>query len=107
VTPEEDMTETNLNDTLKETAKKADTAIRDTAQTYITKAGMKLDLKQVEAKIGDKPIPALAIAAAAGFIVGGGLATRIGVAILALFGRKAASETAGNFVTGMTRYHSR
>ena len=103
----DDTTETNLNDTLTEAAKKADIAIRDTAQTYIAKAGVKLDLKQLEAKIGDKPMPALAIAAAAGFIVGGGLATRVGVAVLALFGRKAASETAGNFVSGMTRYRSR
>lgn len=43
----------------------------------------------------------MAIAAAAGFIVGGGMAVRPAVAIFALLGSKVAKETATNFMTGM------
>lgn len=84
-------------------AMKADEAIRDTAQKYIDKAGLKLDLKQVETKILRNPKPAIAIAAGAGFIVGGGMVTRLGLAMLALFGRQAARETATNFISGGLR----
>ena len=88
-------------------AEKADRAVRDTAQTYLEKFGVKLDLEQIEKSIRDKPLPSVAIAAAAGFIIGGGMATRPAVAILALFGRKAAKETATNFMTGMVRARTR
>lgn len=54
-------------------AKKADRAVRDTAQTYLEKFGVKLDPEQIEKSIRDKPLPSVAIAAAAGFIIGGGL----------------------------------
>jgi ElaB/YqjD/DUF883 family membrane-anchored ribosome-binding protein len=84
-------------------AKRADNAVRDTARTYLRKFGVNLDLEKIEKSIRDKPLPSAAIAAAAGFIIGGGLATRPAVAILALFGRKAAKETATNFMTGMVR----
>jgi 1,4-dihydroxy-2-naphthoyl-CoA synthase len=82
-------------------AKKADNAVRDTARTYLRKFGVNLDLEQIEKSIRDKPLPSVAIAAAAGFIIGGGMATRPAVAILALFVRKAAKETATNLMTGM------
>jgi 1,4-dihydroxy-2-naphthoyl-CoA synthase len=81
--------------------KKADNAVRDTARTYLRKFGVNLDLEQIEKSIRDKPLPSVAIAAAAGFIIGGGMATRPAVAILALFVRKAAKETATNLMTGM------
>jgi ElaB/YqjD/DUF883 family membrane-anchored ribosome-binding protein len=84
-------------------ARKADGAIRDTAQKYIDKAGLKLDLKQVETNIRRNPMPAVAIAASAGFIVGGGMVTRLGLAMLTLFGRQAARETATNFIRGGLR----
>jgi ElaB/YqjD/DUF883 family membrane-anchored ribosome-binding protein len=89
------------------TAKKADDAVRETAQSYVDRTGLKLDLRQVEKIIHDKPLHSAAIAAAIGFIFGGGIATRPGWAILALFGRKAARHTATNFVTGMKRTASR
>ena len=84
-------------------AKKADNAVRDTACTYLGTFGVNLDLEKIEKSIRDKPLPSAAIAAGAGFIIGGGLATRPAVAILALFGRKAAKETATNFMTSMVR----
>jgi ElaB/YqjD/DUF883 family membrane-anchored ribosome-binding protein len=87
--------------------KRADNAVRDTARTYLRKFGVNLDLDKIEKSIRDKPLPSAAVAAAAGFIIGGGMATRPAVAILALFGRKAARETATNFMTGMVRARTR
>ena len=48
-------------------------AMRDAVQKYIDRAGIKVDLKKVEQQIRDKPFPSAAIAAAVGFVVGGGL----------------------------------
>jgi ElaB/YqjD/DUF883 family membrane-anchored ribosome-binding protein len=92
---------------ITDAAKKADRAVRDTARTYLERLGIKLDLEQIEKSIRDKPLPSAAIAAAAGFIIGGGMAIRPAVALLALFGRKAAKETANNFMTGMVRARTR
>ncbi len=78
---------------------KADGAIRDTAQKYLDRSGIKLDLQQIEKTIREKPLRSAAIAAGAGFVVGGGMVTRLGVATLALFGRQAARETATNFIS--------
>jgi 1,4-dihydroxy-2-naphthoyl-CoA synthase len=81
----------------------ADRALRDTAQKYIDRAGMKVDLKKVEQRIRENPVPSAAIVAVSGFIVGGGLATRPGAALLALLGRGAARETMTNVVSGKVR----
>jgi ElaB/YqjD/DUF883 family membrane-anchored ribosome-binding protein len=88
-------------------AKKADRAVRDTARTYLEQFGLKLDMEQLEKSIRDKPLPSAAIAAAAGFIIGGGLATRLAAPILALFAREAAKETATNLMTGMVGTRTR
>jgi hypothetical protein len=69
--------------------------------------GINLDIVQIENSIRDRPLRSMAVAAAAGFIVGGGMATRPGVAILALFGRTAVKETATNLMTGMVRARER
>ena len=60
----------------------AKTAIRATAQSYLDRAGLKLDLRQVESTIREKPVPAAALAAAAGFLFGGGMGTRWGAVML-------------------------
>jgi ElaB/YqjD/DUF883 family membrane-anchored ribosome-binding protein len=83
--------------------KRTDNAIRDTARTYLGKFGVNLDIVRVETSIRERPLRFTAIAATAGFIVGGGMTTRPGVAILALFGRKVVTETAANLITGMAR----
>jgi ElaB/YqjD/DUF883 family membrane-anchored ribosome-binding protein len=93
--------------TTMDAAKKADRAVRDTARTYLEKFGVRLDLEQIEKSIRDNPLPSAAIAAAAGFIIGGGLATRTAAPILALFARAAAQETATNLMTGMVRTRTR
>jgi ElaB/YqjD/DUF883 family membrane-anchored ribosome-binding protein len=84
-------------------AGKADRAFRITAQSYLDRAGLKLDLQQVESTIREKPVQAAAIAAAAGFLFGGGMGTRLGAAMLTFAGRKAARDTAGNLVSGIVQ----
>jgi ElaB/YqjD/DUF883 family membrane-anchored ribosome-binding protein len=82
---------------------KTDRAFRTTAQNYLDRAGFKLDLRQVESTIREKPVQAAAIAAAAGFLFGGGMGTRWGAAILTFAGRKAARDATGNLVSGMVQ----
>ena len=96
----------NVNDSAgrrTEPLAQADRALRSTAQKYFDRAGMKVDLKKIEQRIYEKPVPSAAIAAVAGFIVGGGLVTRPGGVLLALFGRRAARETMINAVSGKVR----
>jgi hypothetical protein len=78
-------------------ADKAGRALKDTVQKYLDVAGIKLDLNEIQEVIRKRPLLSLDIAAAAGFVVGGGLATRLGLMLLASVGRKAATETATNF----------
>ena len=80
-------------------ATKADGAIRDTAQKYLDRSGIKVDLHRIEESIRERPLRAVAIAAAAGFVVGGGMVTRLGLLTLTLSGRQAARETASNFIS--------
>jgi hypothetical protein len=88
---------------VKKVAEKTDRAIVNTAQRYLERRGVDFDLRQLEKTIREKPLSAAALAATLGFIVGGGLATRPGLAMLILFGRMAAKETAVNLVTEMVR----
>jgi ElaB/YqjD/DUF883 family membrane-anchored ribosome-binding protein len=78
-------------------AKKESRAVKDTAQKYLDVAGVKVDLEATEKRMRDRPLLYLALAAGSGFVIGGGLATKTGVALLGLFGRKAAVDTATNF----------
>ena len=88
---------------VRKVAEKTDRAIVDTAQRYLNRRGVDFDLRQLKKTIRDRPLSAAALAATAGFIFGGGLATRPGLAMLLLFGRMAARETAVNLVTEMVR----
>jgi hypothetical protein len=51
--------------------------------------------------IKDEPLTALAIAGAAGFILGGGASSRIGMAALAMVGKIALRGAATNFLVGL------
>jgi ElaB/YqjD/DUF883 family membrane-anchored ribosome-binding protein len=86
---------------ITEAANKVDDAVKDTASAYLRKVGLNIDLEQIETSIRDKPLPSAAIAAAAGFILGGGMATRPGLAILAFLAWRVAKDTASNLVTGI------
>jgi hypothetical protein len=100
---EDESTSGEFATPVKKMAEKTDRAIVDTAQKYLRRRGVDFDLRQVEKTIREKPLSAAALAATAGFIVGGGLATRPGLAMLFLFGRMAARETAIDLVTGLVR----
>jgi hypothetical protein len=51
--------------------------------------------------IREEPLTALAIAGAAGFILGGGANSRIGLAALAMVGKVALRGAATNFIVGL------
>jgi hypothetical protein len=78
-------------------ARTANQAMKDTAQKYLGAAGLKVDLENLEKKIRGRPFFYLAISAGVGFVTGGGMASKMGLALLGLVGRKAAAETATNF----------
>ena len=88
-------------------AKEASRAVKDTAQKYLDFAGVKVNLAATEKRIRERPLFYLALGAGSGFVIGGGLATKTGVALLGLFGRKAAVETATNFGRQVTAGYRR
>jgi len=51
--------------------------------------------------VRETPITALAIAAAAGFLTGGGLKNRLGLAILGIVGRVAIQDAVTTFVAAL------
>jgi hypothetical protein len=83
------------------TAQTADNAIKETAATYMRNVGVDLNFERLERSIREKPLAAAGLAAGAGFILGGGMATRPALALLALFGRKAARDTTASFMKSM------
>lgn len=83
--------------------KQADDAIRRTAQSYVEKSPVKVDLNQIEKFANEKPLTFLGIGAGVGFFLGGGLQTKIGLTLLALFGRRAAKQTAVNLASDWMR----
>ncbi len=78
-------------------ARTANQAMKDTAQKYLGGAGLKVDLENLENKIRSRPLFYLAVTAGVGFVVGGGMASKVRLALLGLVGRKAAAKTATNF----------
>ena len=88
-------------------AAKADRALEDAAQNFLRKNGINFDLRKVEKSIRDNPGYSAAIAASAGFVVGGGMATPPGLAILFLFGRTAARAIAMDFIASIVRTPAR
>ncbi|HLI80653.1 MAG TPA: hypothetical protein VKV03_11765 [Candidatus Binataceae bacterium] len=50
--------------------------------------------------VQEQPVVSLAIAAATGFVLGGGMRARNGVALLALIGQIAMRDALGNIVSG-------
>jgi len=80
-------------------ARKADDAVGDAAQKYLGRLGIKFDPQQIEQSIREKPLNAVAIAAAAGFVIGSGMVTRLGLATFALFCRQTTRKPATNFVS--------
>jgi uncharacterized membrane protein YebE (DUF533 family) len=57
--------------------------------------------RDVSEFVRDEPLTALAIAAAAGFVLGGGVNRRVGRVILTMVGRIALQSVATSLITGM------
>jgi hypothetical protein len=53
--------------------------------------------------VQEQPVVCLAIAAAAGFVLGGGMRRTNGLALLALIGQMAMRDALGNIVNGVLR----
>jgi len=51
--------------------------------------------------VRDEPVTAVAISALAGFVLGGGVSRRVGLAMLMMAGRIALRDAATNLITGM------
>jgi len=83
--------------------KTANNAINKTAQKYLAAAGINADLEDIQNRIRDRPLYYLTVAAGVGFVAGGGIATKWGVALLGLAGRRVAAQTATNFGSQMLR----
>jgi hypothetical protein len=57
--------------------------------------------RNLDEYVRDEPLTALAIAVTAGFILGGGAATRVGRAALGFVGQTALRGAVGNLLVGM------
>lgn len=79
--------------------RRANEAIKRTAQRYLRSVHVQLDLSQEEHFIRAKPLESAAIATSLGFILGGGLATRLGIVAFGVFGyqvfREAIPDSSG------------
>jgi len=80
------------------TAKSTD-VLKAASQRYLDENGINVKIAEFERFFRQKPLTSMGIAAALGFIFAGGFTTRVGIALLAIFGRKAGREIAGNVVT--------
>jgi hypothetical protein len=64
-------------------------------------------LRALEKSIKEQPLKALGIGAAAGFVVGGGLRSRVGASLLLFVGKVAMREMALSAVSGAVNKHDR
>jgi len=78
-------------------AETANRAMEDTVQEYLGAVGIRVNLEDIENNIRDNPLFYLAFATGAGFLLGGGMETKMGSALLGLLVHKLAAETATNF----------
>ena len=75
---------------------KVNQAIRTTAQQYLDRTHIQLDLSQEENFIRSKPLQSVAVAAGIGFILGGGVTTRLGIVLFGMVGNRVFRVTAFN-----------
>ena len=85
-----------------EAAQKGEERLEEKAQEYLDEAGVGIDSNQILNLIRDQPLQAAGIAAAAGFVVGGGLAGAAGLAVFGLVARTAVRSTVFDLM-GMAR----
>jgi len=85
-----------------EATRKGEDRLEETAQEYLDEAGVGIDSNQILNLIRDQPLNAAGLAAAAGFVVGGGLAGPAGLAVLGVVARTAVRSTVFDLL-GVTR----
>jgi hypothetical protein len=76
-----------------EVAHEAEDRLEDTTQSYLDQAGVGVDSHQIVSLIREHPLKCAGAAAAAGFVVGGGLSGALGLAVLGFAGRTAVRAT--------------
>jgi ElaB/YqjD/DUF883 family membrane-anchored ribosome-binding protein len=81
-----------------EAAQKGEERLEEKAQEYLDEAGVGIDSSQILSLIRDQPLEAAGIAAAAGFVVGGGLAGAAGLAVLGIVARTAVRSTVSDLL---------
>ena len=74
-------------------ARQGEDRLEETAQEYLDQAGVGIDSNQILRLIREEPLKAAGVAAAAGFVVGGGLAGAAGLAVLGVVARTAVRST--------------
>jgi hypothetical protein len=72
-------------------------AINETIGKYLAAAGIEIDLKKIQDRVCARPFFYMATTAGFGFVVGGGMTSKLGLLLLGLGGRRVAAETAANF----------
>jgi hypothetical protein len=92
---------TSNADNDKSVKQKVDRSLRKTAQRYLNRTGVRLDLAREEEFIRLKPLQCAAIAVGIGFILGGGVTTRLGIVLFGLFGRRVFRDTASDLAAEM------
>ncbi len=84
-------------------AKEANDEIRRTARKVADRSPIKLDVGELERFADERPLTLMAVAGVAGFVMGGGLRTKLGLTLLAIFGRRAARQSAANLASDWWR----
>jgi len=73
-----------------------ESALKSAAQKVLDSFNLKIDIQQLTVRITDQPLAAFNLSAMAGFIIGGGIATRFGWSVL----RNICSQAAWGAATG-------
>ena len=76
-----------------EATRQGEDRLEEAAQEYLDEAGVGIDSSQILSLIREQPLKAAGIAAAAGFVVGGGLAGATGLAVMGIVARTAVRST--------------
>lgn len=83
----------NHHSLASEVAHQAEDRLEDATQTYLDKAGVGVDSRQIVSLIREQPLKCAGAVAAAGFVVGGGLSGALGLAVLGFVARIAVRAT--------------
>ena len=78
-------------------ATNANNAINETIDKYLAAAGIKIDLNNIQDRVRARPLFYMATMASIGFVVGGGVTSKLGLLLFGIGGRRMGADTATNF----------